>query len=257
LSHPSSHQIATLNDVIASVDGVVVMTEAARQLLLDVNSVRPDQITVIPHGAAVMRSIIPSPGSRPLLLTWGLIGPGKGIEWVIDAMAALKDLRPEPLYLVAGHTHPKVFAAQGESYRTSLEERVRSNGVGELVSFDNSYRDLTALNMLIHCADVVILPYDSVEQASSGVLVDAVAAGRPVIATAFPHAKELLASHAGIVVDHGDVGALSDAIRRVLTVPGEMIAQAVRIAPSLSWSAVSEQYIALADQILEPMKVNA
>ncbi len=54
-----------------------------------------------------------------------------------------------------------------------------------------------------------MLPCDSPDQVTSGVLVDAVAAGRPVIATAFPHAVELLRSGAGLVVPQGDPGALA------------------------------------------------
>lgn len=259
LSHPTRNQIAVLNDVIGSVDEVVVMTDGARELLLSTNEVRPERITIIPHGAAMMSSIVPSAGDRPLLLTWGLIGPGKGIEWAIDAMAELVDLRPRPLYLIAGRTHPKVLAAYGESYRQTLEERVIRNGVEDLVSFNNSYLDLPSLNILIHSADLVVLPYESRDQATSGVLVDAVAAGRPVISTAFPHAVELLGTHAGIIVDHQDPVGLAQAIRRVLTTPkvaSEMVVQAVRIAPSLSWRAVSSQYITLANRLLQPVPVN-
>ena len=53
------------------------------------------------------------------------------------------------------------------------------------------------LTELIQSAAVVVLPYDSTEQVTSGVLVDAIASGRPVVATAFPHALELLESGAG------------------------------------------------------------
>ncbi len=49
---------------------------------------------------------------------------------------------------------------------------------------------------------------------TSGVLVDAIAAGRPVVATAFPHAVELLSSGAGLVVDHDDPDAMALALRR-------------------------------------------
>jgi Glycosyl transferases group 1 len=52
------------------------------------------------------------------------------------------------------------------------------------------------------------------------VLVEAVAAGKPVVATAFPHAAELLASGAGLLVPQFDGAAIADALRRVLTEPG-------------------------------------
>ena len=76
-----------------------------------------------------------------------------------------------------------------------------------------------SLTELIQSADLVVLPYDSRDQVTSGVLVDAVAAGRPVVSTAFPHAVELLGSGAGIVVPQRDPVALGRAIRSVLTDP--------------------------------------
>jgi len=101
---------------------------------------------------------------------------------------------------------------------------------------------------------VVVLPYDSRDQVTSGVLVDAIAAGRPVIATAFPHAVELLSSGAGLVVPHADPLALSNAIRSVLCderLLASMAAEARRLAPSLSWSSVAAQYTRLCDELAQ------
>ena len=68
-------------------------------------------------------------------------------------------------------------------------------------------------------ADVVLLPYDSKEQVTSGVLVEAVTAGKPVVSTGFPHAVEALGSGAGMLVDRQDPTAIADGLRRVLTEP--------------------------------------
>ena len=156
---------------------------------------------------------------RPTLLTWGLLGPGKGIERVIDVMGSLRDLPGRPRYLVAGRTHPKVLAAEGEAYRDGLAAQAQRKGVSDSVSFDPNYRGAASLTALIQSAAVIVLPYDSTDQVTSGVLVDAIASGRPVVATAFPHAVELLASGAGILVDHDDPDALATALRRLLTEP--------------------------------------
>jgi glycosyltransferase involved in cell wall biosynthesis len=124
--------------------------------------------------------------------------------------------------------------------------------VGAAVTFDAGYRGLEALGEMIGASDVVVLPYDSADQVTSGVLVDAVAAGRPVVATAFPHAQELLASGAGLVVPQRDPDALAAALRRVLTEDGlaeSMAAEARRLAPSLSWPAVARRYAALAQSL--------
>ena len=163
------------------------------------------------------------------LLTWGLLGPGKGIEWAIDAMAMLDDVRPRPAYLVAGATHPKVRARDGEAYREMLVRRSWRTGAARAVSFDDSYRDLPALTRLIGASDLVILPYDSDDQVTSGVLVDAVASGRPVIATAFPHAVELLGGGAGVVVPQRDAAAIADVVRGVVDHPEHLAADGRRV----------------------------
>jgi glycosyltransferase involved in cell wall biosynthesis len=143
-------------------------------------------------------------------------------------------------------THPKVLASAGDGYRQSLIARSKDLGLEDSVTFDDTYRDVPTLTRFIASASLVVLPYDSRDQVTSGVLVDALAAGRPVIATSFPHAMELLASGAGIVVPHGDPHALAGAIRWVLEDRRRrdaMAAEARRIAPTLSWDAVAQSYL--------------
>ena len=257
LLEPTLHQREVLEAVVDAADSVIVMTEAARQRLGEVFDVDDSKVTTIAHGAAT-----PAPGdaqphwARPTMLTWGLLGEGKGIEWAIDAVAQLKDLRPRPRYLVAGRTHPKVAALEGERYRDMLIQRSWSKGVAASVTFDDGYRDVPSLTRLIQQAAVVVLPYDSRDQVTSGVLVDAIAAGRPVVATAFPHAVELLRTGAGLVVPHGNSGALAHALRRVLTEPdlaADMAEEASRIAPQLGWQAVAHRYAHIAANAVAPL----
>jgi len=254
LPSPTEHQRSVLNDVIRLSTCVIVMTAAAETTLRLVYDVGVTRVRVIPHGAALgLVPLSPATGEGPILLTWGLIGPGKGIEWVIDAMMDLRDVSPRPSYVVAGRTHPKVLAYEGDSYRHSLERRVQENGVGDMVFFDNNYRKLASLNALIASAAVVILPYDSSDQATSGVLVDAIAAGRPVIATSFPHSLEMLASGAGVVVEHGNAHAISDAVRSIICHPHvaqRMALEARRLAPSLSWDGVAVRYDTMARDLI-------
>lgn len=252
---PTPSQRDVLTEVCATADAVVVMTESGRIGLIEDFGVEPAKVHVIAHGAATPPDAArPSgDGGRPRLLTWGLLGPGKGIEWAIDALAELAGMHPTPEYLIAGATHPKVKQHSGEDYRNMLIQRAWASGVAPQVSFDDAYLDLPALTDLITSADVVVLPYDSDDQVTSGVLVDAVAAGRPVISTSFPHAVELLGSGAGIVVPQRDPIALASAIGAVLTEPGlaaDMAAEARRLAPGLSWTAVAAQYADLADGLL-------
>jgi polysaccharide biosynthesis protein PslF len=258
LLEPTHHQRKVLEAVVSAASVVVVMALTARRRLCSRFDVDSSKVTMIPHGAVIPPPLRPAdPTGRPLLLTWGLLGPGKGIESAIDAMADLKDLYPLPRYVVAGSTHPKVRLSEGEAYRDMLMARAWSKGVASSVTFDPAYRDLPSLTALIQDASVVVLPYESRDQVTSGVLVDAIAAGRPVVATAFPHAVELLSSGAGMVVPHGDATALGAALRLFLTEPGRaaaMAREAARIAPGFGWPAIGKQYAGLAERLLVSTK---
>ncbi len=256
LSDPTANQRRVLEAVCAAADAVVVMTDTARERLFEGYDVDHARVTLIPHGATTPSATPVGPlrqaGGPARVLTWGLLGPGKGIEWAIDALDELRDLDPHPEYVIAGSTHPKVRARHGEAYRKMLVARAGASAAADHISFDDTYRDLASLTELIRSADVVVLPYDSRDQVTSGVLVDAVAAGRPVVSTAFPHAVELLASGAGVVVPQRDPVALGLAIRSVLTdheLAASMAAEAERLAPGLSWPAIARRYGALAEQI--------
>ena len=253
LKHPSPHQRAVLETIAAMADQVVVMSEAASERLCFGYDVDRRKVTTIPHGVTIPRKINVRRSGRPTLLTWGLLGPGKGVERVIDAMCSLRELPGSPRYLIAGQTHPKVLAAEGESYRVARIDQARRLGVAASVSFDAGYQTASSLNALAQSAAAVVLPYDSADQVTSGVLVDAIASGRPVIATAFPHAVELLSGGAGIVVDHDDPDALVSALRRVVTDPylaGSMAEEARRLAPTMAWTVVAEQYLRLARRLI-------
>ncbi len=260
---PTPHQRSVLESISELAAQLVVMSDAAHSRLARLYRIDASKVVTIPHGAtAPDRSTtdIGPTSNRPQLLTWGLLGPGKGIEHVIDALALLSDMSVRPHYTVAGVTHPKVLVQFGDRYRQSLIQRCVDVGVSDLVHFDDNYRSVDQLMRFVESSDVVVLPYDSRDQVTSGVLVDAIAAGRPVIATAFPHAVELLANGAGIVVPHGEIEALADAIRRVASdrhLVTEMAARARELAPSLSWSTVAKQYLDVCADIYDVVQAIA
>lgn len=256
LGAPTIHQRTVLEQVVAKADAVVTMTESARSRLVAGYRVDPTKIAIIAHGAAQSsaRTLDARPTSKnPTVLTWGLLGPGKGIEWGIAAMAQIADVLPQPRYVIAGQTHPRVLEREGERYRDGLTAQVSDLGLEEVVQFDARYHDLASLAALVSTADVVLLPYDSTDQVTSGVLIEAVAAGKPVVATAFPHARELLADGAGLVVAHGDPYAIADALRSILTrrdLATSLSAAATARSAELLWPAVAEKYLALTTRLI-------
>ncbi|MGB3356394.1 MAG: glycosyltransferase [Mycobacterium sp.] len=253
LKDPTPQQRRVIETITTKASRVVALSDAARKRLSTVYGVDSQKVSTIPHGATLPTVPRAKRSARPTILTWGLLGPGKGIERVIDAMASLQDVPGRPRYVVAGRTHPKVLASDGEAYRESLIERARAAGVSDSVTFDARHYDGNMLTTLIQSAAVIVLPYDSTDKVSSGVLVDAVTSGRPVVATAFPHAVELLSCGAGIVVDHDEPDALQSALRRVLTQPrlaGSMASEARALAPEMAWPVVARSYIDLAQRVI-------
>jgi polysaccharide biosynthesis protein PslF len=252
---PTQHQREVLGRVIARADAVITMTMTARTRLLESYDIDAAKVVVIPHGAidsAPVGAPQPRRGGRTIL-TWGLLGPGKGIESVIDVLPHLRRLDLRLGYRVVGQTHPRVLERDGEAYRTGLSLRAAARGVADMLTFDANYLDVASLQRVVAQADVVVLPYESREQVTSGVLIEAVAAGKPVVATAFPHAVELLAYGAGLVVPHDDRRALAHALRRVLAEPGlaeSMANRSERVAPELRWSSVAARYVEVADSLV-------
>ena len=254
LDDPGKHQRAIITRLAAEADGIVVMSQTASQRLVLRYGADPNRIEVIPHGADA-RFAGPSlvTGDRPLVLTWGLIGPGKGLESAIEAFADLVDLDPRPRYLIAGATHPHVRKASGEAYRQSLVSLVRRLGLEGVVEFDDRYLDRGALARMVRSADLVALPYESVEQVTSGVLVEAIAASKPVIATPFPHAVGLLSQGAGMLVPHGDRDALSAALRLLLTdrrLATRMAKEAQRLANGWFWPTIGRRFGAMMSRLV-------
>jgi polysaccharide biosynthesis protein PslF len=256
LTDPTPHQRRVLEAVVAKADAVVTMTMTARDRLASGYAADMTKVCIIAHGAPGLETTMAEPTFRTgefTVLTWGLLGPGKGIEWGIGAMALLRDLQPMPRYKVAGQTHPKVLLREGEAYRNRLREQVRQAEMGSWITFEGHYRNTRALATLVRSADVVLLPYDSTEQVTSGVLIEAVAAGKPVVATQFPHARELLSGGAGLLVPHRDPAAIAAALRSVITcrdIMTRMTAAATATAPHVLWPAIADRYRELAGRLI-------
>jgi glycosyltransferase involved in cell wall biosynthesis len=248
LSDPSHSQRTIVEELARQAQALVVMSEAARSRLEDNYQLHGCPVATIPHGSWLSDRPRGVPRSRPIVLTWGLLGPGKGLEQGIRALTGLRHLDNKPLYVIAGQTHPNVLRGQGERYRSHLADLARDLGVDSMVRFINRYLTSADLASLRGLADVCLLPYESREQVTSGALVEAIGAGLPVIATEFPHAVELLGSGAGQLVGHDDPAGIAQAIELYLTDP-EAVATANaaidRVRPSLSWLTVAQRYESL------------
>lgn len=253
-ARPTPRQRQAVRRIVESADATVILTWAGRDRLLTGYGIDPRRLAAIPHGAPARRHLGGLAGESPLILTWGLLGPGKGVEWAIGGLHHLRDLRPTPRYFVVGETQMAVRQRQGEAYRLGLVSRAKALSVTGMVSYRPSYLDTGTLDRLIRRADVILVPTDSPEPVASAVLVEAIAAGKPLIAAAFPHAAEVLTGGGGLLVPVRDGAAIGDALRRVFTEPGlseSMAAEASRLAPRFLWPAVADRYRTLARRLLD------
>ena len=248
LSDPSRNQRGVIEDLARQAQSLVVMSGAARTRLQTNYDLHGCPVATIPHGTWLSDRRASVLGSRPIILTWGLLGPGKGLEQGIRALTRLAHLDNKPFYVIAGQTHPNVLKGQGERYRRQLSDLAVDLGVDSMVRFVNRYLTTADLASLRGLADVCLLPYESREQVTSGALVEAIGAGVPVVATKFPHAVELLGSGAGRLVGHDDPVGIAEALELYLT-DQEAIAAAKaaidRVRPSLSWLTVAQRYESL------------
>lgn len=255
LDVPTRRQRAILDELLDDSAGVIVHGRVARSRLLATHDIDPDKVSVIPHGARSRRAVADAgPVVPPFVLTWGLLGPGKGIEHAIEAIAILRANHLDVHYVVAGSTHPSVMAAAGEQYRKRLQRLTEELGVVDLVHFDDRYRTADAQQDLVAMATAVVLPYDSRDQVTSGVLVEAIAAGRPVVATAFPHAVELAATGAVSVVAHESPRQLAAAIARIAideSTASRMRAAAFEEGSTYDWANVARSFGDILDRVTD------
>jgi hypothetical protein len=146
---------------------------------------------------------------RKVLLTFGLLSPGKGIEYAIEALPEISRHHPDSIYIVLGATHPNVKKSRGEEYRHKLQHLAEDLGVLDHVMFQDRYVDLDELCEFLGAADVYITPYLGKEQIVSGTLAYAMGTGNAVISTPYSYAEELLADDRGRLVPFQDPAAIA------------------------------------------------
>ncbi len=224
LSQPSAHQREVLSRVTRASSRVLVLAHSAARILTDVYEVDPSRVGVVPHGVPdlpfvepdTIKPLVGLPG-RPIVLSFGLLGPGKGYELAIRSMRRVIEQSPDACYVVLGATHPELLRRDGETYRHGLQELVRELDLCEHVRFINEYVDLPTLGRWLQAADVFVTPYPGAEQAASGTLAYALGTGKALVSTPYAYARELLADGRGEVVPFGDSDALGGAIASYLT----------------------------------------
>ncbi len=256
---PTPRQRTIFTELIASVAATVVMSRSAAALLTTTYGVDARRLEIIPHGVpnlplADPATLKPSLGlaGRKVILSFGLLGRGKGFELAIDALPAVVAEHPTACYVVVGATHPELLQREGEAYRESLVARIAALGMGDHVRFVDRYVDRVELTRWLEAADVVVTPYPDLDRIVSGALSYAMGAGRAIVSTPYAHAAELLADGRGVLVPPGSPPHLGAAVIEVLGDHGLRAAlgrRAHEYSRGMVWSEVGAEYRRLLERV--------
>ncbi len=253
LAEPTIAQRAVMMRIAEASSKVVVMAKKGRELLRSIYQVPDEKIEVIAHGIPDVAFVGPDAakaklgfGGKPVILTFGLLSPNKGIEVMIDAMPSILKRCADAVYVVLGATHPKLVRDHGETYRESLTARVKELRIEDHVVLLDQFVDLATLLEFISMCDVYVTPYLNEAQMTSGTLAYSFGLGKPVVSTPYWHAHELLADGRGVLVPFGDTTATGNEIAELLTDDPRRLAmrkRAYAVGRTMTWERTAERYM--------------
>lgn len=223
LGNPTENQQRIIEHLVSRASRIMVMSRHGQDLLVGRYRAPHERVVVIPHGApdrpfgqASARKHGLGLERQNVLMTFGLLGPGKGLEHAIEALPAIVARHPDTLYRIVGATHPNLVAQEGEAYRDKLVALADRLGVADHIAWENRFLDTGELLDQLEACDIYLTPYPNLQQATSGTLSYAVALGKAVVSTPYVHARELLADQAGVMVQAGSSAAIAAAVNRLL-----------------------------------------
>lgn len=253
LQEPNDVQRRVMVELAERSDRLVVMAHKGASILREVYGVPGAKVDLIPHGIQDMPFADSSlyktqfgVKGRQVLLTFGLLGPGKGIEHAIEALPEIVRRHPNVVYLVLGATHPHLREREGERYRLSLERLAGDLGLKEHIIFYNRFVSQEDLKEFIGATDIYLTPYLNEAQITSGTLACVFGAGKAVVSTPYWHAQELLAEGRGVLVPFRNPQAIAEGVCGLLDDSSRMEKirhEAYAVGRGMIWPATALRYL--------------
>jgi len=259
LEKPDQERKEIVKQIIERSGKIVVMTQTARSILIDDYDADEEKIAVIPHGVPSIRFCRMDRlrkkygvAQKNIILTFGLLSRGKGIENIIAAMPLILKNNPDTAYIVVGETHPKVRLNEGESYRHELQGLARSLGVEKKVRFLDKFLSLKEIVECLQMATVYVSPSLDQKQICSGTISYALGAGKAIVASQSKYNSEVLADGRGIIAGQNDPESFAREINMVLgddALRHNLEKNAFEYSRKMTWQNVSTQYISEFDNV--------
>ncbi len=252
LRRPTAAQRQILATLVALSATTVVMSRAAASLLVRSYGVDEHRLEIVPHGVPNLPLVDPDTikprlelEGRGVILSFGLLGPGKGYESAIAAMPAVVEAIPSAVYVILGATHPDLLLREGEAYRRRLEAVAAEAGVTDAVRFIDRFVGRVELGTWLEAADVFVTPYPNLDQIVSGTLSYAMGSGNAVVSTPYAYARERLANGRGRLVAPESSAALAEAFIDLLGDRDKRLTmgrRAYEYSRDMVWSSVGAEY---------------
>ncbi len=260
LPSPNEKLRKVVQEIAKRVKAIIVMTKKAVEILKKDYNLQT-KIHIIPHG--IPSTTFESQNrekrnlglqNRTILSSFGMIGPGKGYEYAIEALPEVIVKFPNLLYIIVGETHPIVRKREGEKYRNFLEKKVKDLKLQKHVKFYNKYVALSEIIQYLKATDIYLSTSDNPNQITSGTLSYAMGCGRAIISTKFLHAKDIVTENRGRLIEFGNPESFRNAILELLLNPRlkkEMEKNAYYYTRHMTWQNVALAYGRVFKEILK------
>lgn len=238
---------------------IIVMNRKGREYLHHSFDIPEEKIVFIPHGT-------PEPNvtnrkqyreqlgwkDRKVLMTFGLLSRGKGIELILQVLPDLVKQVPNVLYAIVGQTHPQVKKREGEKYRQQLQELIQANGIANNVVMIDRYMEENDLVRHLMACDIYVTPYPGLEQITSGTLAYAVGLGRPVLSTPYCYAQDLLGNDSPLLIPYQETDTWKEQLVHLLSDEEKLehwSRKMAQIGKSMYWTNVGKQHLQLFSEV--------